>query len=971
MATRKIKDAKDLSTQELIYFKGHAKATFMSDGATVEDAVRAVENATYKNKGYFPTLAELQSAFPNGSAGSRAYVGSTYPYSIYLWQNGAWVDSGATGGDESVDLASYYTKSETDTKLTELSEEKQDKLISGVTIKTINGKSLLGSGNIRIEGGEGGGGVAGAGLFEIKYHFDGTPLTDEEKAINAETISRVANQECAAIFVHYVAADGAEFDMVADSFYYGEQTLIVAFPFDLMRIFALSRIAIMLTEDGSIADTIQLGDLSNPVLIDLTNPQAADQAIMSITTEAQALNSIVKDEYGYGKIVSFDPIVYENYAGTFEVRIKTGGEVYEKKMLKGVITIFDDENKYTEEIKKANLLAVEAMKTRGNISYQVLYKNLVFTPVYVKGIVVGLTTDAGVYESWICRDDGVFILGFRSDMSKEYAKQEGSYPNMAVGLSANLLGVKEGEPAEFTFRPSDGTRSIKDGFASIDKMVGNTMVWNQIYSAGAKNESGVSMTFANGEIKISGAYSGSDTFVNLYNFLINYKVNYIVGHKYLMLDAFTDSKVLMIYIYGNLGSPVVLESDGFFTATSSGSMDSAYIRVAVTQGETIDIRLKPRLFDLTRMFGEGNEPLTIDEFYARLPLGIDTTAYNEGELINMDAYALKSIGQNQWNEKWKLGSLDIKGQWVAGYNSIVSDEPIDVMPNYLYFFYMGADAPYDRAIATIYYFDLNGKPIGSQEVGYYGAGLTQNFTPPQNARYMKFSTFDGYGSAYKGDIGVYLYHSGVGNYDEYVGYTESAIPLPINTLAADGLKSIGSVADEVTTERYIKRIGAVDMGTLDWGLGSMFYVSNPIFFEGQKLLCAKYINREGYNEDNDMYSIGGVLRIVDKDYTDAASFKAAMSGVMLYYELAEPVITEFSESLDLTYAVWDYGTEMIIPNGKTTPFKGSIIYEFNARDTIRNNRNMVEELLRRVTALETANASLIQQINAPANINTL
>lgn len=32
MATRKIKDAKDLSTNELIYFKGHAKATYMSDG---------------------------------------------------------------------------------------------------------------------------------------------------------------------------------------------------------------------------------------------------------------------------------------------------------------------------------------------------------------------------------------------------------------------------------------------------------------------------------------------------------------------------------------------------------------------------------------------------------------------------------------------------------------------------------------------------------------------------------------------------------------------------------------------------------------------------------------------------------------------------------------------------------------------------------------------------------------------------
>ena len=36
---RKIKDAKDLSTNELIYFKGHAQATYMSDGRTVEEAI--------------------------------------------------------------------------------------------------------------------------------------------------------------------------------------------------------------------------------------------------------------------------------------------------------------------------------------------------------------------------------------------------------------------------------------------------------------------------------------------------------------------------------------------------------------------------------------------------------------------------------------------------------------------------------------------------------------------------------------------------------------------------------------------------------------------------------------------------------------------------------------------------------------------------------------------------------------------
>lgn len=40
MSTRKIKDAVDRSTNEKVYYKGHAKATYMSDGRTVEDAIK-------------------------------------------------------------------------------------------------------------------------------------------------------------------------------------------------------------------------------------------------------------------------------------------------------------------------------------------------------------------------------------------------------------------------------------------------------------------------------------------------------------------------------------------------------------------------------------------------------------------------------------------------------------------------------------------------------------------------------------------------------------------------------------------------------------------------------------------------------------------------------------------------------------------------------------------------------------------
>jgi hypothetical protein len=46
MSTRQIKDAKDLSTNELIYFKGHAQATYMSDGRTVEEAVNSMSGGS-------------------------------------------------------------------------------------------------------------------------------------------------------------------------------------------------------------------------------------------------------------------------------------------------------------------------------------------------------------------------------------------------------------------------------------------------------------------------------------------------------------------------------------------------------------------------------------------------------------------------------------------------------------------------------------------------------------------------------------------------------------------------------------------------------------------------------------------------------------------------------------------------------------------------------------------------------------
>lgn len=76
------------------------------------DKLRA---ATYKNKGYFASAESLASTYPTGSVGSKAYVGTSYPYDIYIWSEeaNAWLYSGYKGGEEEVPLGDYYTKEET------------------------------------------------------------------------------------------------------------------------------------------------------------------------------------------------------------------------------------------------------------------------------------------------------------------------------------------------------------------------------------------------------------------------------------------------------------------------------------------------------------------------------------------------------------------------------------------------------------------------------------------------------------------------------------------------------------------------------------------------------------------------------------------------------------------------------------------------------------------------------------------
>lgn len=81
--------------------------------------------------------------------------------------------------------------------------------------------------------------------------------------------------------------------------------------------------------------------------------------------------------------------------------------------------------------------------------------------------------------------------------------------------------------------------------------------------------------------------------------------------------------------------------------------------------------------------------------------------------------------------------------------------------------------------------------------------------------------------------------------------------------------------------------------------------------------------------------------IKDTSYTDATTFKAAMSGVMLYYELATPIVYEVDDEYQdgIEYQEEAGGTEHVLPANdgelRTAPLDATIQYGVDAIDTLR------------------------------------
>ena len=309
--------------------------------------------------------------------------------------------------------------------------------------------------------------------------------------------------------------------------------------------------------------------------------------------------------------------------------------------------------------------------------------------------------------------------------------------------------------------------------ASVEKIGGRTLVWNQLNLNSGESITKNGISFINnkdGSWTINGTCSVSNddsirTIVHLF------ATKYVSGHKYLVkTDKYSDGN----YGFAINGSTVSLKK--------AVIINYAFNPVIFVKDKvTVDnVTMRMNIFDLTQMFGAGNEP-TIEEFEAMFPA--DYYPYNAGELMS------------------------------ASVNEVI-------------------------------YLDTK-----NQETSY-------------------------------------------------------PIPQAILNLPGYGW-SAGNVRNEVNWEnkKYHKRVGKVDLGTVNMNLiesGFFFAELKTAKPNTQNVICSRYKNNSSQSTSEltqglFMIANGSYLYIKDANYTDSETFNQSLSGVMLYYELAEEQITDISD----------------------------------------------------------------------------
>lgn len=347
------------------------------------------------------------------------------------------------------------------------------------------------------------------------------------------------------------------------------------------------------------------------------------------------------------------------------------------------------------------------------------------------------------------------------------------------------------------------------------------------------------------------------------------------------------------------------------------------------------------LFDLTVIFGAGNEPSTVEEFEAMFPG--DYYPYSEPEVVHAGVETVESVGRNLFNpDKILVGKYEKSTETWDVPNGLkkVLDMKFEENTQYTFSAYIKQYVIDANIRFMVKYTDNT-----ENNTFLYSDSTTETYkAATTDAGKTIKEIWTDYGQSGKVTFRNLKIEKGTEATD-YTPYTRNTLTIPESIRNLDGYGwSAGNAYNYVDFEnkKIHKRVGCVDLGTLEWTYSDVTAgnVTFKTFISNTNLpnrkfqaasndyLCAKYnvISTRGtsssdktistYNYSNDNRTV-----VHDSTYTDVAIFKSAMAGVMLYYELAKEEIIDIS---DLLAELDEDAFVLPVEAGGTLTFKNSL-----------------------------------------------
>jgi hypothetical protein len=512
---------------------------------------------------------------------------------------------------------------------------------------------------------------------------------------------------------------------------------------------------------------------------------------------------------------------------------------------------------------------------------------------------------------------------------------------------------------------------------SVKSVGGKSVVWNQIFEAYSGTNNGVTVTTeADGTITLNGTAESSYIYFKSLSSAQNKIGKYIL--KLLILN--NPDSVTMRYAYFNRTISTPTATKGTAAAlVNQTAKDIELQKVAGLSGFTTgtvfnDVKIKIQIFDLTQMFGSGNEPSTVEEFESMFPNGY--YPYNEGTLMSMSVNNVENVGKNLFDCYGFSSSaiLDINAErrLTNSYGTTISTiEPSNKLivtqsqatgdsishanngwfcigvkgmkssKNYVLSFDFTATKALRDKSGLLYL--INGRyPQALIEVNEINVkkriAMPFEYMALDDRQYIEIRL-----CGLSGIFENFQIEEG-SSMTAYSPYKKETYAVPQSILNLEGYGwSSGTARNYVDYEnkKYYKCVDSMDLGMVNWQVETSptFGTYFSTFVDSRKfkkigdftqkrhnILCDKYltVKRDVKEYVDKTILLDGTVSVVtqiqvkDTVYSDAATFKQAMQGVMLYYELANPIITDISTLIDD-----DFLRNIEVEAGGTITFKNS------------------------------------------------